>query len=214
MQHWLLRFHALLRLHLVGALSAELSAVTSLLPPAPYLSPNPPSDLPFHPSVPFDLYLLSASLPSLVPDIEGGDKPAAVEALARLLQAAKGEMWRAKRAGDGGTEGEWRERVERVGEVLSGVLSEIKVRFGLPPCGLSAHRPPSLCRPTAPSAPSSPLPPPPQPTRSSPPSRDTTTRQATSLPSRRLDRQQTATRARSACSSALRGPSGTRRRRS
>ncbi|TNY24325.1 hypothetical protein DMC30DRAFT_443507 [Rhodotorula diobovata] len=126
LDHWLLRFHALLRLHLVGALSAELSAVTSLLPPAPYLSPNPPSDLPFHPSVPFELYLLSASLPSIVPDIEGGDKPAAVEALARLLQAAKGEMWRAKRAGDGGTEGEWRERVERVGEVLSGVLSEIK----------------------------------------------------------------------------------------
>ncbi|KPV74500.1 uncharacterized protein RHOBADRAFT_54312 [Rhodotorula graminis WP1] len=128
--HWVLRFHALLRLRLVAALSAELSAVTSLLPPAHFPPSTSSSSAPpaFHPDVPFELHLLSASLPSLAPAPHDAmpDQAAAVERLAALLQAAKGEMWHCRTVGDEQGEREWRERVERVGEVLSGVLGDLK----------------------------------------------------------------------------------------
>ncbi|BGP49391.1 hypothetical protein JCM10450v2_005280 [Rhodotorula kratochvilovae] len=124
LSHWLLRFHALLRLHLLPALSAELAAVSALLPPTSCLSPSPPPDIPpFHPALPFELHLLQAALPALLPE---GSKPAAVEALAALLSAAKGEMWRAKRAGIEADDRAWRERVERTAGVLGGVLGEMK----------------------------------------------------------------------------------------
>ncbi|BGP41240.1 hypothetical protein JCM10449v2_005215 [Rhodotorula kratochvilovae] len=124
LSHWLLRFHALLRLHLLPALSAELAAVSALLPPTSCLSTSPAPDIPpFHPALPFELHLLQAALPALLPE---GSKPAAVEALAALLSAAKGEMWRAKRAGIEADDRAWRERVERTAGVLGGVLGEMK----------------------------------------------------------------------------------------
>lgn len=83
----------------------------------------------FHPAVPFELHLLSAALPSFD---TAPDPAAAVERLAALIQASKGEMWHCRRVGDERGEREWRERVERTAQVLSGVMGEVKVRFFSP----------------------------------------------------------------------------------
>ncbi|GAA6049337.1 hypothetical protein JCM3770_007295 [Rhodotorula araucariae] len=141
LSHWLLRFHALLRLRLLPALAAELANVFVLLPPTSCISPIPAPDLPlFHPGIPFELHLLAATLPSLVPD---GSKTAAVEALAALLTAAKREMWRAARARAAEEERAWRERVERAAGVLGAVMGEMKATTAQRALMTSATNPPS-----------------------------------------------------------------------
>ncbi|GAA5864881.1 hypothetical protein JCM8547_009259 [Rhodosporidiobolus lusitaniae] len=125
LSHWLLRFHSLLRLRLIPQLAAELSTLLSLLPPFTCLALSPlafpPGTPRFHPAVPFDLHVLAASLPSLQ-----GNKLGAVEALSALLRSTKEEMWERKRAGKAEEEELWKRRAERLGRMLTDLLSEIK----------------------------------------------------------------------------------------
>ncbi|KAK4698537.1 trafficking protein particle complex subunit 12, partial [Phenoliferia sp. Uapishka_3] len=109
--HWLLRLHSLLRLHLPRLFATELSSLFALLPP-----------LLLHPIVPFDLYVLRASIPDLV----RRDREGSVEMLVEVLKAAKAEMWRAGREGREEDRERWRERAEKVGMVIIGILGEMK----------------------------------------------------------------------------------------
>ncbi|GAA5862239.1 hypothetical protein JCM1840_001689 [Sporobolomyces johnsonii] len=124
LSHWILRFHALIRLHLIDPLAAELSRVYSLLPPSACLSspafPAPPDTPLFHTAVPFELHFLAASLPGLQ-----GNKETSVEGLATLMRATKAEMWASKRGGRA-DEHEWRSRAEKVGAAMTALLAELK----------------------------------------------------------------------------------------
>lgn len=124
-QHWLLRLHSILRLHLLEHLFTELTGLFSLLPPSSYPSPSSSSssEIPlFHPSIPFEFHVLLASLPGL-----RGDGPRSVESLTDVLRGSKSEMWKCGKEGDLEGERKWRERAERVGGLVVGVLKEIRV---------------------------------------------------------------------------------------
>lgn len=125
-QLWSLRLQCLLRLHLIDHLTTELSALFALLPPSTYLAFAPPPPSPetprFHPAVPFELHVLLASLHGL-----RGERERTVESLAAVLRSVKEEMWAAGRRGEEGLERVWRERAERVGALLTSVLTDLKV---------------------------------------------------------------------------------------
>lgn len=123
--HWCLRLQALLRLGLFDHLATELAALFALLPPSSYrasLQSIPPSaeEPPFHPAVPFELFVLLAALPGL-----RGDPDTSIEELTELLKACKHEMW--SQAPETPRRAMWRTRAEQVAAVLSAMLAQIRV---------------------------------------------------------------------------------------
>ncbi|KAK4055864.1 hypothetical protein OIO90_003120 [Microbotryomycetes sp. JL221] len=110
---WSLRLHSLLRLKLVDHFSTEVLGLWHLLPEST-------AEMPFHPIIPFELYVHQVSAISLK-----SSRSDAVVAISRILKVAKTLYWAAQGRTDASQIDLWQKRVNQLASMLIQAMTDM-----------------------------------------------------------------------------------------